>query len=82
MNSIVIRPVRVRTAGIRQKHMILAQQRLMILMLLFGAAMLLIAVRLLFVGLFDGPSGRSAATAGDTVESPAATFAAWLPGTA
>ena len=65
MNSIVIRPVRVRTAGIRQKHMILAQQRLMILMLLFGAAMLLIAVRLLFVGLFDGPSGRSAATAGD-----------------
>jgi cell division protein FtsI (penicillin-binding protein 3) len=64
VNSIVIRPVRVRTAGIRQKHMILAQQRLMILMLLFGAAILLIALRLLFVGLFDGPADRGGAANG------------------
>lgn len=56
MNSIVIRPVRVRTAGIRQKHLVTAQQRLMILMLMFGAIMLLITVRLMFVGLFDGPA--------------------------
>ena len=56
MNSIVIRPVRVRTAGIRQQHLVLAQQRMMILMLLFGAAMTLIATRLLFVALFDGPA--------------------------
>ena len=61
MNSIVIRPVRVRTAGIRQKHLITAQQRLMILLLMFGAVMLLITVRLLFVGVFDGPSSRSVA---------------------
>ncbi|MDX2211517.1 MAG: penicillin-binding protein 2 [Sphingopyxis sp.] len=56
MNSIVIRPVRVRTAGIRQKHLVTAQQRLMVLMLMFGAIMLLIAARLMFVGLFDGPA--------------------------
>jgi cell division protein FtsI (penicillin-binding protein 3) len=56
MNSIVIRPVRVRTAGVRQQHMVTAQQRMMILMLLFGAAMLLITVRLFFVAIFDGPA--------------------------
>lgn len=56
MNSIVIRPVRVRTAGIRQQHIVTAQQRMMILMLVFGAVMLLIAVRLMFVALFDGPA--------------------------
>jgi cell division protein FtsI (penicillin-binding protein 3) len=66
MNSIVIRPVRVRTAGIRQKHLITAQQRLMILMLMFGAIMMLIAARLMFVGLFDGPS-RSAAGTGSHI---------------
>jgi cell division protein FtsI (penicillin-binding protein 3) len=65
MNSIVIRPVRVRTAGIRQKHLITAQQRLMILMLMFGAIMLLIAARLMFVGLFDGPARSGSGLGGD-----------------
>ena len=64
MNSIVIRPVRIRTAGVRQQHLNTAQQRMMILMLIFGAVMLLIASRLMFVALFDGPAtGHRAAGA-------------------
>jgi cell division protein FtsI (penicillin-binding protein 3) len=56
VNSIVIRPVRARTAGVRHQHMITAQQRMMMLLLVFGAVIALIMVRLLFVALFDGPS--------------------------
>lgn len=63
MNTLVVRPTRVRTAGVRQQILLTAQQRLMILMLLFMAAFLVVSVRLLYFALFDTSSGRSAATA-------------------
>ncbi|MDO9370408.1 MAG: penicillin-binding protein 2 [Sphingopyxis sp.] len=63
MNTLVVRPTRVRTAGVRQQILLTAQQRLMILMLLFAAAFLLVSTRLLYFALFDTSSSRSAATA-------------------
>src|SRR3546814_8136049 len=59
MNTLVVRPTRVRTAGVRQQILLTAQQRLMILMLLFMAAFLVVSVRLLYFALFDTSSGRS-----------------------
>lgn len=58
MNTLVVRPARVRTAGVRQQILLTAQQRLMMLMLVFMAAFLLIAMRLLFFALFDTSSGH------------------------
>src|SRR3546814_9831227 len=49
MNTLVVRPTRVRTAGVRQQILLTAQQRLMILMLLFMAAFLVVSVRLLYL---------------------------------
>lgn len=63
MNTLVVRPTRVRTAGVRQQILLTAQQRLMILMLLFMAAFLVVSVRLLYFALFDTASNRGAATA-------------------
>jgi cell division protein FtsI (penicillin-binding protein 3) len=63
MNTLVVRPTRVRTAGVRQQILLTAQQRLMILMLLFAAAFLLVSMRLLYFALFDTSSGQHAATA-------------------
>ncbi len=63
MNTLVVRPTRVRTAGVRQQILLTAQQRLMILMLLFAAAFLLVSVRLLYFALFDTSSGGATATA-------------------
>ena len=63
MNTLVVRPTRVRTAGVRQQILLTAQQRLMILMLLFGAAFFLVSVRLVYFALFDISSNRGAATA-------------------
>ncbi|KTE05183.1 peptidoglycan D,D-transpeptidase FtsI family protein [Sphingopyxis sp. H115] len=63
MNTLVVRPTRVRTAGVRQQILLTAQQRLMILMLLFAAAFLVVSVRLLYFALFDTSSGHRAATA-------------------
>lgn len=63
MNTLVVRPTRVRTAGVRQQILLTAQQRLMILMLLFAAAFFVVAVRLLFFALFDTASGNRTATA-------------------
>lgn len=63
MNTLVVRPTRVRTAGVRQQILLTAQQRLMILMLLFGAAFFLVSVRLVYFALFDTSSNRGAATA-------------------
>lgn len=63
MNTLVVRPTRVRTAGVRQQILLTAQQRLMILMLLFAAAFLLVSMRLLYFALFDTSSSRGAATA-------------------
>ena len=53
MNTLVVRPTRVRTAGVRQQILLTAQQRLMMLMLLFMAAFFLVSVRLLYFALFD-----------------------------
>ncbi|WP_257544178.1 penicillin-binding protein 2 [Sphingopyxis sp. DBS4] len=58
MNTLVVRPARVRTAGVRQQILLTAQQRLMMLMLLFMAAFFLISMRLLFFALFDTSSGH------------------------
>ena len=53
MNTLVVRPTRVRTAGVRQQLLMTAQQRLMILMLLFMAAIFLVSLRLLYFAAFD-----------------------------
>jgi len=58
MNTLVVRPARVRTAGVRQQILLTAQQRLMMLMLVFMAAFFLISMRLLFFALFDTSSGH------------------------
>lgn len=58
MNTLVVRPARVRTAGVRQQILLTAQQRLMILMLLFMAAFFLVSMRLLYFAVFDTGSGR------------------------
>ena len=63
MNTLVVRPTRVRTAGVRQQILLTAQQRLMILMLLFMAAFFVVSVRLLYFALFDTASSHRAATA-------------------
>lgn len=62
MNTLVVRPARVRTAGVRQQILLTAQQRLMILMLLFMAAFFLVSVRLLYFALFDTASGHGSAS--------------------
>lgn len=58
MNTLVVRPTRVRTAGVRQQILLTAQQRLMMLMLLFMAAFFLISLRLVYFALFDTGAGR------------------------
>lgn len=58
MNTLVVRPARVRTAGVRQQILLTAQQRLMILMLLFMAAFFLVSVRLVYFVVFDAGTGR------------------------
>ena len=60
MNTLVVRPARIRTAGVRQQILLTAQQRLMILMLLFMAAFFLVSVRLFYFAMFDTSSGRGA----------------------
>ena len=64
MNTLVVRPTRVRTAGVRQQILLTAQQRLMILMLLFMAAFFLVSVRIVYFALFDTGSGRGQVSAG------------------
>lgn len=64
MNTLVVRPTRVRTAGVRQQILLTAQQRLMILMLLFMAAFFLVSVRLVYFALFDTGSGRGQVSTG------------------
>ncbi|WP_338424998.1 peptidoglycan D,D-transpeptidase FtsI family protein [Sphingopyxis kveilinensis] len=63
MNTLVVRPTRVRTAGVRQQILLTAQQRLMILMLLFAAAFFLVSMRLVYFALFDTGSGNRTAGA-------------------
>lgn len=63
MNTLVVRPARVRTAGVRQQILLTAQQRLMVLMLLFMAAFFLVSVRLVYFALFDTWSGRGQGSA-------------------
>lgn len=59
MSTLVVRPGRIRAAGLRQQILLTAQQRIMILMILFLAAFLLIGGRLLYFGLFDSGQTRS-----------------------
>lgn len=63
MNTVVVRPTRVRTAGVRQQLLLTAQQRLMILMLLFMAAIFFVSVRLLWFAVFDIGPQRGVSTA-------------------
>ena len=63
MNTLVVRPTRVRTAGVRQQLLLTAQQRLMILMLLFTAAIFFVSLRLLYFAAFDTTPQRGAAAA-------------------
>ncbi|NIJ39458.1 cell division protein FtsI (penicillin-binding protein 3) [Sphingopyxis panaciterrae] len=63
MNTLVVRPARVRTAGVRQQILLTAQQRLMILMLLFTAAFFLVSMRLLYFAVFDSSTGRGSGSA-------------------
>jgi cell division protein FtsI (penicillin-binding protein 3) len=64
MNTLVVRPTRVRTAGVRQQILLTAQQRLMILMLLFMAAFFLVSVRLVYFAVFDTGSQTGSRTGG------------------
>jgi cell division protein FtsI (penicillin-binding protein 3) len=58
MTTLVARPERVRTASQRYQLTAVAHYRLMLLLLLFVAAMMLIGLRLLWLGLFaDGAHG-------------------------
>lgn len=59
MSTLVVRPAKIRAAGLRQQILLTAQQRLMILMILFCAAFLLIGTRLLYFGMFDTGAQRS-----------------------
>ncbi|MDZ3832646.1 MAG: penicillin-binding protein 2 [Sphingopyxis sp.] len=63
MNTLVVRPARVRTAGVRQQILLTAQQRLMVLMLLFMAAFFLVSVRLVYFALFDTSPNRGGGAA-------------------
>lgn len=59
MTTLVARPERVRTASQRYQQTAVAHYRLMVLLLLFLAAMMLIGVRILWLGVFaDGGAGR------------------------
>lgn len=60
MTTLVARPDRVRLAGQKQAAMATAQQRLMILMLLFMAVVTLIIVRITYFALFETAADRSA----------------------
>ncbi len=59
MTTLVVRPARSQSVGARQQNLLTAQQRLMIMMLLFIAAFVLIGGRLLYYGLFDESAARS-----------------------
>src|SRR3546814_4966113 len=63
MNTLVVRPARIRTAVVRQQILLTAQQRLMILMLLFTAAFFLVSLRLLYFAMFDTSAGRGSGSA-------------------
>lgn len=63
MTTLVARPDRIRLAGQKQAAMATAQQRLMIVMLLFMAVISLIISRIIFFALFDTNSDRHTASA-------------------
>jgi cell division protein FtsI (penicillin-binding protein 3) len=90
VTTLVARPQRTRHAGYRQQSLATAQQRLMILMLLFVAVAFVVTVRIAWLAFAaDGDDGRSAAAAmapqrGDIVdrngEVLARTIDAWSIG--
>ena len=61
MTTLVAQPPRIRTQGQRQASLVVAHQRLMMVMLLFMAASALIGVRLLWLSVFADGSEASAA---------------------
>ena len=89
MTTLVARPQRTRHAGARQTSIVLAHQRLMLLMLLFMGAAMVIALRLIWLN-FDTGGGHTAtgpiglAARGDIVdrngEVLARTIEAWSIG--
>ena len=89
MTTLVARPQRTRHAGARQTNILVAHQRLMLLMLLFIVGALVIATRLIWLN-FDTGNGRAAsdisglAARGDIVdrngEVLARTIEAWSIG--
>ena len=63
MNTLVAQPSRIRAQGQRQESLVVAHQRLMIIMLLFVAAVTMIGLRLLWLTVStDARSGASAAS--------------------
>jgi cell division protein FtsI (penicillin-binding protein 3) len=62
VTTLVARPQRIRQAGARQTSILVAHQRLMLLMLLFMAAAIVIAVRLIWLN-FDTGSTRATSDA-------------------
>ncbi len=62
MTTLVAQPPRIRAQGQRQASLVVAHQRLMMIMLLFMAGVAMIALRLLWLSVFtDGNAGSGAA---------------------
>jgi len=59
VTTLVAQPPRIRHQGQRQASLVLAHQRLMMLMLLFGAVIALIAMRLLWLSVMGGGVDRA-----------------------
>ena len=63
MTTLIAQPPRIRAQGQRQASLVVAHQRLMLLMLLFMAAVIMIAGRLLWMSFAtDGNSGAAASS--------------------
>ena len=72
MNTLVVRPTRVRTAGVRQQILLTAQQRLMILMLLLRSVLAPVLLILSVVVSFASALGVSALVFNGVFDFPGA----------
>jgi len=61
VSTLVAQPPRIRSLDQRQASLVVAHQRLMLIMLLFMAAILMIALRLLWLSVFSDGDARGAA---------------------
>jgi len=80
MTTLVAQPPRIRHQDQRQASLVVAHQRLMMLMLLFGAASMVVATRLVWLSVFDSGGGTSAVASllpkrGDIVDRNGAVLA-------